>query len=354
MKAKVRDSNIELFRILMMFLITVHHYFVNSGLVGLAESEFNTKSLFLHFWGMWGHIGTNCFVLITGYFMCTSRITLKKFLKLFLEIETYNVFLFLFFIFIGKEHFTVNHFLYILIPVHALKTNFAECYLVFYILIPFLNVLVNNIDKKAHAILMLFCILIFSFCAKIPGFQVESNYVEWFCVIYIIGSFIRKYPYKDGKTRFWFLCMSFSIIIAFSSVIVFLYLRMNGGVYPGFTLLMAAQAPFALLVAVCAFMFFKSLKIKPSRFINIIGAGTFGVLLIHANSETMRHWLWHDVFCNTDYYGTDAIYLHAFIVPTIVFIICSFIEYARSKSIEKPLIDLTYAMLERIKRKNSK
>ncbi len=54
-------------------------------------------------------------------------------------------------------------------------------------------------------------------------------------------------------------------------------------------------------------------------------------------------------FCNTDYYGTDAIYLHAFIVPTIVFIICSFIEYARSKSIEKPLIDLTYALLERIK-----
>ncbi len=39
-----------------------------------------------------------------------------------------------------------------------------------------------------------------------------------------------------------------------------------------------------------------SLSSAISRFINIIGAGTFGVLLIHANSETMRNWLWHDVF----------------------------------------------------------
>lgn len=42
-------------------------------------------------------------------------------------------------------------------------------------------------------------------------------------------------------------------------------------------------------------MFFKDLKIKQSRTINIIGGSTFGVLCIHANSDTMRKWLWGTV-----------------------------------------------------------
>ncbi len=79
-------SNLELYRIIVMLLIVAHHYVVNSGLMEVMMSQPTSgKSIFLSLFGMWGKTGINCFVLITGYFMCRSEITLRKFLKLLLE-----------------------------------------------------------------------------------------------------------------------------------------------------------------------------------------------------------------------------------------------------------------------------
>ena len=64
---KVRNSNLELYRIIVMLSIVAHHYVVNSGLTALMDADpLNPKSLFLYLVGMWGKTGINCFVLITG------------------------------------------------------------------------------------------------------------------------------------------------------------------------------------------------------------------------------------------------------------------------------------------------
>ena len=82
---KVRSSNLELYRVIVMLAIVAHHYVVNSGVLQLAyDAPMQANSLFALLFGAWGKAGINCFVLITGYFMCTSRITLKKFVKLLL------------------------------------------------------------------------------------------------------------------------------------------------------------------------------------------------------------------------------------------------------------------------------
>lgn len=71
-----------------MLLIVAHHYVVNSGVEPLmAENPLAAKSIFLYLLGMWGKTGINCFVLITGYFMCKKQIALRKFLKLLLEVS---------------------------------------------------------------------------------------------------------------------------------------------------------------------------------------------------------------------------------------------------------------------------
>ena len=65
-----------------MLLIVAHHFVVNSGLLEpIYDNPTSKTSLFLLLFGAWGKTGINCFVLITGYFMCTSQISLKKFLS---------------------------------------------------------------------------------------------------------------------------------------------------------------------------------------------------------------------------------------------------------------------------------
>ena len=103
---KLRRSNLELYRIIVMMLIVAHHFVVNSGLMYIiTEEPATSKSLYLWLLGMWGKTGINCFVLITGYFMCRSNITLRKFLKLFLEVIFYNIVVWRIIVATGYEDF---------------------------------------------------------------------------------------------------------------------------------------------------------------------------------------------------------------------------------------------------------
>ena len=89
LQSNKRNSNLELFRIITMLIIVSHHYVVNSGLMPMvrASETVGANDIFLELFGWGGKTGINCFVLITGYFMCTSQITLKKFLKLICAVE---------------------------------------------------------------------------------------------------------------------------------------------------------------------------------------------------------------------------------------------------------------------------
>ena len=72
---------------LWFLLIVVHRYVVNSGLMTVMKEEpLHIQSIFLYLFGMWRKTSINCFVMIAGYFMCKSHISLRKFMKLLFEI----------------------------------------------------------------------------------------------------------------------------------------------------------------------------------------------------------------------------------------------------------------------------
>lgn len=155
-KSKERNSNLELYRIIVMLLIVAHHYVVNSGLPSIIDSyPYNADSVFYYLFGMWGKTGINCFVMITGWFMCKSRITLRKYLKLIFEVIFYNVVINAIFAISGYASFSLIDWFWILWPVHNIASDFVTCFLLFYLCIPFLNILVRHLDKKMHQWLIL-------------------------------------------------------------------------------------------------------------------------------------------------------------------------------------------------------
>lgn len=146
---KPRNSNLELYRIIVMLLIVAHHYVVNSGLMPeLEKAPLSAKSIYFYLFGMWGKTGINCFVLITGYFMCKSHITIRKFLKLLLQIEFYAIAINAIFALTGYHHFGVKDALMAVWSIPSIADGFVSCFLAFYLFIPFLNVLTSHLDKK--------------------------------------------------------------------------------------------------------------------------------------------------------------------------------------------------------------
>lgn len=114
-----RSSNLELYRIICMLMIVAHHYVTNSGLTGVGEplmTDFSSKSVFLFIFGAFGKTGINCFMMITGYFMCTSKITFRKILKLLTQIYFYRIFLFALFLSTGYETMSTMRLLKLLMP----------------------------------------------------------------------------------------------------------------------------------------------------------------------------------------------------------------------------------------------
>ena len=87
-------------------------------------------------------------------------------------------------------------------------------------------------------------------------------------------------------------------------------------------------------------MFFKNVKMKNSKFINTVAASAFGVLLIHANSDAMREWLWGDVLHNVSMYDSAWLVLHAVASVIAIYVICTAIDYLRIRFIEKPFFKL--------------
>lgn len=107
-----------------------------------------------------------------------------------------------------------------------------------------------------------------------------------------------------------------------------------------------SNKPLAVASAVCAFLFFKNLKMGYSKVINTIAASAFGVLLIHANSDSMRQWLWRDMLDNVGHYAGN-IYLHAIVSVFAVYVVCTLIDFARIQFLEKPVFKMLDSKLNK-------
>ena len=324
-------------------MIVAHHFVVNSGLLNCIDSQvkFNFRDYFLLLFGWAGKTGINCFVLITGYFMCTSHITKEKFIKLLSEVYFYKVIIWMLFYFSGYESFTLKGVVEMLFPFFTVADNFTSCFLLFYLLIPFINKLIYVLTEKEHFYLILWSIGVYVVLPSFANANVVFNYITWFIILYIIASYIRLYPKKefcDQKVTGILLCGS--LLLSWGSIIVLATVSRVLGKSVGIAYFFVADSNkiFALSTGICAFLFFKNLKIDYNKLVNAVAASTFGVLLIHANSDTMRRWLWKDVCNNIEVYESGNIIVHAVVCVILVYAVCTVIDILRIKIIEIPLM----------------
>jgi len=329
----IRDSNLELFRILLMLAIVAHHYVVNSGIYQkILSSSPDFNSIFLLLFGAWGKTGINCFLLITGYFMCRQSISLSKFLKLLFIIEFYKVVLWLIFLLSGYEPFSLKIMVKEFLPVTSVASGFSSCFLLFYLCIPFINILIRNLDNKKHLCLLVLLLFIYTILGSLR-FEVKFNYVSWFVVVYLIGAYVRCYPCRlFDNTGFWGITSAIMLLLSSLSVVAFFLLKKCDPYF----LLADSNKIFAVAISVSLFMWFKNIKIRPSKFINTIALSVFGVLQCHANSNSMRRWLWQDVLKNTEFLDSIWLPLHAVVCVLGVYTICTVIDYLRINFLEKP------------------
>lgn len=350
-RARVRDSNLELYRIIVMLLIVAHHYVVNSGLwEHIQETPDIVNSGVMLLFGAWGKTGINCFVLITGYFMCKSKFAIEKLIKLYLQITFYGVIIYGIFCLSGHEPFSLSKMIGTLWPVKSITGDFVSCFLLFYLFIPILNVTVKHLGKDLHKYLAILIVTVFTMLPSIMKLHMTFNYVTWFMALYMIASYIRMYGlFPRISHAEWGVLTLVAWVVGSVSILaqeIIYKLGYSSHFHPYFYVADSNKI-LALAIAVCSFMYFKDLKMPHSRLVNAVGAATFGVLLIHANSDTMRQWLWRETVDCVGHFGDSVLWTLGYAIVSVltIFIICAGIDWLRGRYIEPKLTSYASSLI---------
>ena len=270
--------------------------------------------------------------------MCKSKITLSKYTKLLFQVLFYNISIYFIMLIAGYESFSLLKIAQLFFPIDGLNHNFVSCFLVFYLTIPFLNILIQNMKERQHRLLLLLLLGSYTILGSLPYFEISFNYVTWFAIIYFVASYIRLYPVAlFCNKRIWgWITLTF-IILAIISVLV-MHKLFGTTYFP----VSDSNKIFAVVVAISSFLWFKNMKIPHNRIINALGGATFGVLLIHANSGAMMSWLWHDCMNPVGHYDNPIGHLVVYSLFSVIsiFIVCSIIDQIRKNVLEKPLFQL--------------
>lgn len=204
----------------------------------------------------------------------------------------------------------------------------------------------NKKQYQALLVLLICYFTVFSTLVKYDTF----DFLGWMMTMYLVGGYIRLYSYKlfDNK-KCAVVCLVFSIILMLMNILVIDFVGIRIGFENYYYMLADSHKPLAFICSVSAFLFFKNLRIKPNKAINTIAASTFGVLLIHTNSDTMRKFLWEDLFHNAVFYNSPLLVFHAIGVTTVTYIICVIIDQLRIRFIEMPFLRNMDNFLRKIK-----
>lgn len=349
MAKKLRSSNIELYRIIMMLIIIAHHLVVNSWV--MADFDFNNitgNMIFLYLFGFGGKPMINGFLLITGYFSIKGKFTIEKALKVLAEIVFYKVGFYFLFCLIGIQTFEVQSFKESLFYVfYAGHTAFPAAYFWLYLLTPFLNKLVDGLSKRNYQCLLGILLMYFTIISTVIDSVDTFNELGWYVTVYLIGGYLRLYEPKILNNGVKSGCLALASLIAcYLSILLIIKGNTDGTTeISPYYYVSNAHKLLGVLLAITSFQFFRHLKVPTSRVINTIASSIFGVLLIHANSATMRQWLWRDFLDIRGHYEWEWLPLYSTICVVAIFLVCTALDLIRIHLLEKPTF-MVYRKIE--------
>jgi hypothetical protein len=233
---------------------------------------------------------------------------------------------------------TPQRLIRLVMPFWRITDGFTPCFIVYWLTIPFWKILVQNLNQHQHQLLLLLLLGIYTILGSVPTFEIRFNYVTWFGVIFLIASYIRLYPHASfNQRKLWGWVSLISLMLAMLSIVVMHWKFGGNGIGASYFFVSDSNRFFAVVVSVSSFLWFKNLNIKHSKVINTFGAATFGVFLIHANSNAMRTWLWEDTVDAVGHYSLSwgSQILYSIGVVLIIFIVCNLIDQLRIATLEK-------------------
>lgn len=337
---KERQSNIELFRIVLMLMIIMHHLIVHGcKLKTLLNNDYvstsETRDMMYLFINTICVVGVNCFIIISGFY--GIKIKLKTLISFITQSSVLSVILYIVsFFLLDSGDFSYKRLIYRFFPLLFPVWWFLCAYIGLYLLSPIIN---KGIEATKKEYLIFICVGLLVLIGT-SSFNQENIYIEngynifTLLLVYVFARCCAVViPNINNAAKLYV----FSTIINFIVVVILFKYAKQETTWQFF----CYGNPLIIINAILLFYSFKNLKIKRHTLILSIAPLTFGIYLIHDYGE-VRHLLVKIVFYLNNYFTNNILFVLILIcLALIIFISCGVVEKIRA-IIFTPVNELLY------------
>ena len=332
MSNKARQSNIELLRIITICGVVMLHY--NGNVAFSLVTEGTANYYLLQFLEILFICAVNLFVLISGYFLCTSnsRKAIKA-VELVAQVILIGIAKYLANVILFHAPLSVSSLIASAIP----NNYYVTLYLTVYLISPYVNIALKKLSDKQFAVLLALCIALFSawptvldmvyattgynFNGMYPigsgGSQYGYNFLN-FMLMYLLGAFLRRKPVGKALWDGIGFVSSLAILVIWQMF------------YPAIA--RAYCNPFVIAMAVFTFRLFTHLDFS-SKLVNTLAKGAFTCFLFH------DFCLWHIKIDKVVNGSLPLLVVHILISVPLIFLI-SWVVWRVYDWVTKPLFSL--------------
>lgn len=332
---KIRNSNIELLRIISMFFIVAGHFISQSGSI---EYSFCANDYILVFLGSASRIAVNVFLIVGVWYMVDSKFSADRILKLYIQVVTYSLPITAIMMLLNRGNASIKDFARGVLPFCGRGLWFASAYITLMLFKPFLDKVLNWNRKELSLLVGLLAVFISMVCT-LP--DVQEGYVidsVWFLVVYLLVGYIKKYPPRIAVSN------GLNIILSGGGYMVLVTSIFMGKCFPDGSVLIRAASRFAgqyisdiktvpnFMIAFLFTMWFMRLKERHSATINAMAKSVFTVYIIH-QVPAFISFIWRRIFM-ADLWIPNHAFWYVAVVVAVLMAICSAIDMARRKTVE--------------------
>lgn len=325
----VRQSNMELLRIIAMFLVLlVHADFFSLGAPSASDCVNSpTESSLKVFFESISIACVDIFVCLSGWFGIKPSI--RGFSNFVFQCLFWLIGLYSFTMFIGTSSLSREG---IMGCFAFTKLNwFIKAYILLYILAPVLNAFVDKTSRKdfRNVLIAFFSFeFVYGWIFSDSTQHIQSGYSTIsFIGLYLLARYVRIYqPRISMKSRgFYFALLIIAPLFVTAAYITPPLLGLKTTAFG--SLLISYVSPYCIAFSMFMILLFSKFQIQ-SKVINWVAASSFSVFLIHTNPNTL--WHFKDFICKL-YEKSNCIefWLYTFCFLILIFVTAVVIDQIR-------------------------
>lgn len=283
-----RKYGIDLLRIVSMIMIPILHILGHGGILK------NVTPLTVHYLLVWflevlSYCAVDVFALISGYVGYGRKFNYSNIIYYCLQVMFYTITITCIVLIVQPQIINLKEIIRAVFPFIYNVYWYFTAYFCLMFFIPLINILTNRAERKEFNKALILFFILFSLVPTLfhadPAIIKGGYSFLWIAVLYIVGSYIRKYNLDTiFAPKKALICFMVCCLITYSSKLFIEYITIIIVGKPIFgDVLLSYISPTIVLAAVFLVIGCSNLKVNDitQKFLRIFAPASFGVYLFH-------------------------------------------------------------------------